>query len=101
MNDKFLTFFAGANGSGKSTIIDEVMLAGGCPEYFICLDNLVDDTDKDSISVYLKTMKKAEQMREIALISGTSFSFETVLSTHEKVDFIRRAKSKGYTIKYL
>ena len=98
MNDKTLTVFAGANGSGKSTIIRKILSAGKCPGDFICPDNLVDPNHKDNITAYLNAMNKAEQLREAALINGVSFSFETVLSTYDKVDFIKRAKSKGYAI---
>jgi len=98
MSNKVLAVFAGANGSGKSTIVRKVLSSGNCPAYFICPDNLVDPAHKDNLTAYLHAMNKAEQLRETALINGVYFSFETVLSTNEKVDFIRRAKQKGYTI---
>ncbi|MCL2049769.1 MAG: zeta toxin family protein [Defluviitaleaceae bacterium] len=98
MNDKVLTVFAGANGSGKSTIVRNVLSADACPEYFICPDNLVDPVHKDDVTAYVHAMNKAEQLRETALINGVSFSFETVLSTYEKVDFMKRAKRKGYIL---
>ena len=98
MTNKTLAVFAGANGSGKSTIVRKILSSGSCPDYFICPDNLVDIANKDNVAAYIQAMNKAEQLRESALLDETSFSFETVLSTVEKVDFIRRARQKGYTI---
>ena len=98
MKTKVIAVFAGANGSGKSTIVKKMLSHNKCPSYFICPDNLVDAAHKDDVTMYIAAMQKAEQLREAALLDGKSFSFETVLSTYEKVDFIRRAKQKGYAI---
>jgi predicted ABC-type ATPase len=95
---KILAVFAGANGSGKSTIVKKIIASGNCPEYFICPDNYVNRNNKDEKAAYLTAMKTAEQERETALVNGVSFSFETVLSKKEKIDFIKRAKEKGYTV---
>lgn len=44
-------------------------------------------------------MKIAEETRFQLIDMGISFTFETVLSTREKVDFLKWAKNKGYHIK--
>jgi predicted ABC-type ATPase len=99
MSEKpILTVFAGANGSGKSTIVKTVLQGNNCPGEFICPDNIVAQSDKHDREAYVEAMRLAEMYREDALFDGLPFSFETVLSTREKVDFIRKAKSSGYQI---
>jgi len=43
-------------------------------------------------------MEIAEKLRINALNDGISFTFETVLSTTSKMDFIKQAKEAGYRI---
>jgi predicted ABC-type ATPase len=95
---KILFIFAGPNGSGKSTIVQSYIKAGHCAENFICPDNLVAPEDKDKTEPYIAAMQKAEAARYQEIALGNSFSFETVLSNPEKLDFIRYAKRQGYLI---
>ncbi|MBZ3935974.1 zeta toxin family protein [Methanimicrococcus blatticola] len=44
-------------------------------------------------------MKLAEETRFQLIDMGISFTFETVLSTREKIDFLKWAKNEGYLIK--
>ena len=96
--DKIIYVFAGPNGSGKTTVINKFLKDKICPEYYICPDNLVPKDQKDILAIYIKAMEYAEYLRHKALNEGNSFTFETVLSTRSKLDFIVEAKSEGYKI---
>lgn len=98
MTKKQLFVFAGPNGSGKSTIVKNAVESEQCPAKFICPDNLVSSEDMDNPEAYLKAMQKAEAIRFLEIAQGNSFSFETVLSTKSKLDFIRYAKFNGYYV---
>jgi len=98
VSDKIMVVFAGPNGSGKSTIVKNALAMGHCPQDFICPDNYVVEHEKNDVQAYIKAMQEAETQREIRLALGKSFAFETVLSTHEKLEFIRKAKWLGYKV---
>lgn len=98
MIEKRIFIFAGPNGSGKSTVINNFLNESICPKYYICPDNLVDKDKKNSKEEYIKAMNYAETLRFEALKNGVSFTFETVLSTIEKLDFIKQAKEINYKI---
>jgi predicted ABC-type ATPase len=95
---KELYIFAGPNGSGKSTIIKATMERLLCPGNFICPDNFVATEDKDKYEPYIAAMQKAEAARYQEIALGNSFTIETVLSTPDKLEFIRYAKRQGYKI---
>ena len=95
---KELMVFAGANGSGKSTLAKHFRDLGLCPTKFICPDQLVPHDKLNDKNSYLLAMQYAETLRFGAIAQGESFSFETVLSTQHKFDFIRLAKAKGYEV---
>ena len=95
---KEIFVFAGPNGSGKSTIIKRLMDNQQCPSKFICPDDLVPEGKKEDLDEYMKAMKQAEAVRIYDVEAGKSFTFETVLSTEEKIDFLKDAKKRGFTI---
>ncbi|MCL2387553.1 MAG: zeta toxin family protein [Defluviitaleaceae bacterium] len=97
-NSKQLWVFAGPNGSGKSTLIDNYIRLGQCPSNLICPDNFVRPEDRNDKSAFIAAAQKAELFRMHELVMGNSFSFETVLSKDDKIQFIRLAKSKGYFV---
>lgn len=83
--------FAGPNGSGKSTIKKNAKTVG----IYINADDIKRTThcsDKEAAN-------QADKLREEALCNNEDFTFETVLSTKLKLDFLRRAKTKGYFIR--
>ena len=90
--------FAGANGSGKSTVINFYLKNGLCPRDYICPDQLVPPDMKEDEGEYRKAMAEAERRRLERVAGGASFTFETVLSTRGKLDFIRFAQSQGYVV---
>ncbi|MCL2712897.1 MAG: hypothetical protein FWD37_06485 [Methanomassiliicoccaceae archaeon] len=56
---------------------------------------------KDIKEKYIFAMTQCKLLRNSLLDFGVSFGFETVGSTKEKVDFLKRAASKGYKIEVL
>ncbi len=98
-----LLVVAGPNGSGKTSVTEQ----GLRHEWFRdCLyinpDNLARDQfgDWNSPASALQAAQLAESMREEALAARRSIAFETVLSTEGKIDYLRRAKSAGYFIRF-
>lgn len=100
-----LYIFAGPNGSGKSTLIYEFKSKN--PDVlFIDVDAmhkeyLARGTFRDIPDIknqYIFTMKRAEAARNGYIDAGMTFGFETVFSTREKIDFLKRVKETGYEI---
>ena len=97
-----LIVVAGPNGSGKTTITDKLLRhewMTGCvyinPD-LIAQQEFGDWNSQESIA---KAAGKAKEMRENCLSNRTSMAFETVLSTHEKVEFVQRAKVAGFFVR--
>ena len=83
--------FAGANGSGKSTVTNWFQL----PMDYINADDI-----KRSIHCSdMEAAKIAEKLREEHLENNKEFAFETVLSTDRNLKLLKRAKEKGYFIR--
>jgi Uncharacterized protein conserved in bacteria len=95
---KEIFVFAGPNGSGKSTVIKYFLEKRMCPPEYICPDDLVPAGKKEDENEYIKAMKLAESKRIKNVSIGQSFTFETVLSTEEKIDFLKDAKRNGFKI---
>ena len=95
-----LVIVAGANGFSKTTITTALQKAydwtSGLVEINpkqIAQEEFRDWNDPSSI---LKGANRAEQVREECLTARKGLFFKIVLSTPEKVDYIRRAKEAGY-----
>jgi predicted ABC-type ATPase len=102
MKKPILIVIAGPNGSGKTSITHKVLQhewVENC--VYINPDDIAKDTfgDWNSYEAVLKAAKLSTQMREDCLAEGKSLIFETVLSADDKIDFIKRAKDKGYFIR--
>ena len=83
--------FAGPNGSGKSTITQYFDKVGT----YTNADDIVAATgmSNEDAAVF------ADKKRYEAIEAKEDFTFETVLSSHYKLDILRKAKEKGYFIK--
>lgn len=93
---------AGPNGAGKTTVTERGLAHEwftGC-EYinpdFIARDQFGDWNSPEAI---LKAANRAEELRENSLTNHQSIAFETVFSAPDKVDFLKRAKNRGYFIR--
>ena len=83
--------FAGPNGSGKTTITENIDVIG---EY----------TNADALAKYsgmndIEAAKEVDRRRYEAIAQKRDFTFETVLSSNYKLDLLKQAKSEGYFIK--
>jgi len=85
---------AGPNGAGKSTFYDAHLAPAGLR--FLNADDLARGLSIDAF----EAMQLANRVRQELVEQGESFVFETVLSdpVGDKVDFLRRAAARGYTV---
>jgi len=95
---------AGPNGSGKTSLTQDLRLhkwvtEEGC--VYVNPDDIAENVfgDWNSREAVLNAAKEADRIREECLAQGKSLVFETVMSTDNKVDFLRRAKAAGYFIR--
>lgn len=86
-----ILFFAGPNGSGKTTITQYFELVGT----YTNADELAKQAGIDN----LEAAKRVDQRRYDSIQKGEDFTFETVLSSKYKLDILRTAKAKGYFLK--
>ena len=93
---------AGPNGSGKTSVTRKFLhheWAEGT--LYINPDEVANDVfgDWNSTDAVMKAAKYCTELRERCLRERTSFVFETVMSSDEKVDFIFKAKQTGFFIR--
>ena len=93
---------AGPNGSGKTTTTEKLLInEWGADSLYINPDNIAKDTfgDWNSQESVLKAAQMATKQRYECLETETDFVFETVFSSDEKLEFIRKAKDAGFFIR--
>ncbi len=83
--------FAGPNGSGKSTVTTYFDKVGT----YTNADDIVAATGMDNI----EAARLVDEMRYRSIERKEDFTFETVLSSHYKLDILKKAKEEGYFIK--
>lgn len=97
VSGKQLWLLVGGNGAGKSTFHRLFLEPLGLP--FVNADNLAKLIEPEAPEAHgLEAALLAEQQRELLLLRGFSFCFETVYSHPSKVDFVARAKALGYEV---
>ena len=89
-----LVIYAGPNGSGKSTITEGDLMGRGFPDLYINADDIAGE---QNIGAY-EAAVEAARIRRAALDAGVSFAMETVMSTPDKIEFMKEAKHKGYRV---
>lgn len=97
-----LCIVAGPNGSGKTTTTEQLLKYEWTDNsVYINPDNIAKDEfgDWNSPSAVMKAAQRATDLRYECLKAGHDFVFETVLSSEEKVEFIHKAKQRGYFIR--
>ena len=97
-----LIIVAGPNGAGKTTITEKLLRhewMEGC--VYINPDIIAQQEfgSWNSPEALIKAANRAKEMREDCLARMTSMAVETVFSTPEKVEFVRRAKSAGFFVR--
>jgi predicted ABC-type ATPase len=97
-----LLVIAGPNGAGKTTVTERLRRErwSNGVEY-INPDEVARDRfgDWNSAEAVLSAARWSDARREELLAAGAGVAFETVLSTNAKLDFIARAKAKGYFVR--
>jgi predicted ABC-type ATPase len=85
---------AGPNGAGKTTFYGTHLEAAGLR--FVNTDDLSRELEVDAY----EAAELAERLREALVQQRESFVFETVFSdpAGRKLDFLRRASTRGYTV---
>ena len=93
---------AGPNGSGKTTTTEQLLKnEWGADSLYINPDNIAQEQygDWNSADAVLKAAQTATGQRYECLSNGTEFVLETVFSSAEKMDFLRKAKDAGFFIR--
>ena len=101
-NKAVLIIIAGPNGSGKTTIAEQLLTHFWADNAsYINPDNIANDkfggwNNKES---FIKAANYAQNIREDCIKNKQSLLFETVLSTDEKVKFIQKAINAGFFVR--
>ena len=93
MSDRkpMILFFAGPNGSGKSTITNYFEKVGT----YTNADDIVSATGMTN----QQAAAFVDNSRYTSIANKEDFTFETVLSSHYKLDILKKAKEDGYFLK--
>ena len=97
-----LLVIAGPNGSGKTTITEHLRAEKWSEGVeYLNPDEVARDRfgDWNSPSAVAKAADWVTQRREELLAQRLGIAFETVFSTAEKLDFVHRAKQRGYFVR--
>jgi len=97
-----LIVVAGPNGSGKTSITEQLLMhqwMQGC--VYVNPDFIARDQfgDWNAPAAILQAAEQSQEIRERCLRDRQSLAFETVLSSPDKVDFIKRAKAAGFFVR--
>lgn len=97
-----LCIVAGPNGSGKTTTTIQLLESEwSADSLYINPDNIAQETfgDWNSPEAVMKAARLATEKRYDCLEQKTDFVFETVFSSEEKLEFVRKAKAAGFFIR--
>ena len=103
MRKPTLCVIAGPNGSGKtSTTIQLLQNEWSEGSLYINPDNIAQERfgDWNSPDAVMKAAKVATELRYKCLEEKKDFVFETVFSSEEKLDFLRKAHEIGFFIRF-
>jgi predicted ABC-type ATPase len=105
----YVVVFAGPNGSGKTSLIDEVKKTGlaalggifPIPTYFINPDQVAKDLSGEFASQDERdraAFNAAFKMRLAAIENRQTFAFETVMSHPSRINELVKLKQQGYHV---
>jgi len=97
-----LCIVAGPNGSGKTTTTEQLLKnEWGADSFYINPDDIAKEIfgDWNSSDAVLKAAQRATELRYECIEKSVDFVFETVFSSKEKMDFLRKAKETGFFIR--
>ncbi len=98
-----LCIVAGPNGSGKTTTTVQLLESEwSADSLYINPDNIAQETfgDWNSPEAVMKAAHLATEQRYECLEQKLDFVFETVFSSDEKLEFVRKAKEAGFFIRF-
>ena len=94
-----LLVIAGPNGSGKTTITEALVRYEWSPGAEYINPDIIAEArfgGWNNPEAVLQAARWAAERREALLIQGSGMAFETVFSAPDKLEFLRRAKKRGY-----
>ena len=97
-----LIVIAGPNGSGKTSVTSKILHHEWMEDSVYINPDIVAQErfgDWNSMEAIRKAVVYCEEWREKCLADRQSLIFETVLSAHDKIDFIERAKEAGFFVR--
>lgn len=97
-----LIVIAGPNGSGKTSVTSKILNHEWMEDSVYINPDIVAQErfgDWNSMEAIRKAVVYCEEWREKCLADRQSLIFETVLSAHDKIDFIERAKAAGFFVR--
>lgn len=98
-----LCVIAGPNGSGKTTTTEQLLAnEWGADSLYINPDNIAQNefggwNNSDAV---LKAAQRATELRYKCIEERSNFVFETVFSSQEKLDFLKKAHDEGFFIRF-
>lgn len=98
-----LCVVAGPNGFGKTSTTEKLLAnEWAADSVYINPDNIAQEKygDWNSEEAVINAAKEATRLRYQCLEENTSFVFETVFSSQEKLDFLKKAKEAGFFIRF-
>lgn len=98
-----LCVVAGPNGSGKTSTTEKLLSNEWTADsVYINPDNIAQETygDWNSQEAILNAAKEATRLRYEYLQKRVNFVFETVFSSQEKSDFLKKAHNEGFFIRF-
>ncbi len=102
MRKPVLIVIAGPNGSGKTSITTRILHHEWMEDsIYINPDIIAQEKfgNWNSKEAIMQSVKYCEDLRENCLVEKKSLIFETVLSIEDKIDYIARAKERGFFIR--
>lgn len=103
MRKPTLCVIAGPNGSGKTSMTIQLLQNEWSEgSLYINPDNIAQEKfgDWNSPDAVMKAAKVATELRYKCLEEKKDFVFETVFSSEEKLDFLRKAHEFGFFIRF-
>lgn len=92
--------FAGANASGKSTFISTLYQCGILSGEFVNPDKILKEELQlpETKENYEKAFVIGEERRNTCMLEKKDMVVETVYSTQDKINFVKRLKDHGYQV---
>jgi predicted ABC-type ATPase len=97
-----MVVIAGPNGSGKTSITEQLLLHTWTENCLYINPDLIAQNEFGGWNLpgaFLQAAQKAEKLREDCLRKHRSMAFETVFSAPDKIEFLRRARAADFFIR--